>query len=162
MCIRDSFIPAVDKGFAEALQGGPLGGYPVTGVAMTLVDGKQHENDSSEMAFRNCAAQAMKDTILPQAGLRLWEPTMEVEIEIPDSFIGAVTGHLTKNRAILTETKMSDGMSTIFATVPLAELFDFSNELRSMTQGKGTFSMTPAGYQPVPAEIEERVLNGRK
>jgi len=160
--IEQRFIPAVDKGFVEALQGGPLGGYPVTGVAMTLVDGKQHENDSSEMAFRNCAAQAMKGTILPQAGLRLWEPTMDVEIEIPDSFIGSVTGHLTKNRAILTETKMSDGISVILATVPLAELFDFSNELRSMTQGKGTFSMTPAGYQPVPAEIEAHVLNGRK
>ena len=87
---------------------------------------------------------------------------MEIEIEIPDSFFGAVTGHLTKNRAILTETKMSDGMAVIFATVPLAELFDFSNDLRSMTQGKGTFSMTPAGYQPVPAEIEERVLTGRR
>ena len=160
--IEQRYIPAVSKGFEEALQGGPLGGFPVSGVAMTLADGKQHEKDSSEIAFRNCAAQAMKNAILPRAGLRLWEPVMELEIEIPESFIGPVSGHLNRKRGIVTDSTVKDEMSIMIATVPLAELFDYSNELRSMTQGTGTFSMTPAGYKMVPTDVEEKVLNGRK
>ena len=160
--IEQRFIPAVRKGFEEALNGGPLGGFPVVGVAMTLTDGKQHENDSSELSFRNCAAQAMRDVILPAAGLRLWEPIMELEIEIPDSFIGAISGHLSRKRGLVTDSKAIGENSIVIATVPLAELFDYSNELRSMTQGTGTFSMTPAGYHPVPKDVEELILSGRK
>ncbi len=156
------FVPAVDKGFQEALQGGPLGGFPVAGIAMTLTDGKQHENDSSEIAFRNCAVQAMKDTILPKAGLQLWEPVMDLEIEIPESFIGSVSGHLNRKRGVVTDSHVQQEVCIMLATAPLAELFEFSNELRSMTQGNGTFSMTPAGYQVVPKEVEEKILHGKK
>ena len=160
--IEQRFIPAVRKGFEEALNGGPLGGFPVVGVAMTLADGKQHENDSSEMSFRNCAAQAMREVILPAAGLRLWEPVMELEIEIPDTFIGAVSGHLSRKRGVVSDSRAVGDNAIVLATVPLAELFDYSNELRSMTQGAGTFGMTPAGYRPVPRDVEEEILSGRK
>ena len=160
--IEQRFIPAVRKGFEEALHGGPVGGFPVVGVAMTLADGKQHENDSSEMSFRNCAAQAMRDVILPAAGLRLWEPVMELEIEIPEAFVGAISGHVSRKRGVVSDSKAVGDNAIVLATVPLAELFDYSNELRSMTQGTGTFSMTPAGYRPVPREVEEAVLSGRK
>ena len=160
--IEQRFIPAVRKGFEEALNGGPLGGYPVVGVSMMLTDGKQHENDSSEMSFRNCAAQAMRNVILPAAGLRLWEPVMDLEIEIPETFVGAVSGHLSRRRGVVTNAKTIGELSIVNATVPLAELFDYSNELRSMTQGTGTFSMTPAGYCQVSADVEEEILSGRK
>ena len=160
--IEQRFIPAVRKGFEEALHGGPMGGFPVVGVSMTLADGKQHENDSSEMSFRNCAAQAMRDVILPTAGLRLWEPVMELEIEIPDTMIGAISGHLSRKRGVVSDSKAIGDHAIVVATVPLAELFDYSNELRSMTQGAGTFSMTPAGYRPVPRDVEEEILSGRK
>ena len=160
--IEQRFIPAVRKGFEEALNGGPLGGFPVVGVAMTLADGKQHENDSSEMSFRNCAAQAMREVILPAAGLRLWEPVMELEIEIPDTFIGAVSRHLSRKRGVVSDSRAVGDNAIVLATVPLAELFDYSNELRSMTQGAGTFGMTPAGYRPVPRDVEEEILSGRK
>ena len=160
--IEQRFIPAVRKGFEEAIHGGPLAGFPVVGVKVTLADGKQHENDSSEMSFRNCAAQAMRDVILPAAGLRLWEPVMELEIEIPESFVGAITGHLSRNRGVVSDTKTLADNAIVLATVPLAELFDYSNELRSMTQGAGTFSMTPSGYRPVPKDVEEEIVSGRK
>lgn len=160
--IDQRFIPAVSKGFEEALQGGPLGGFPVAGVAMTLTDGKQHEKDSSEIAFRNCASQAMREVILPRAGLQLWEPVMELEIEIPESFIGPVSGHLNRIRGVVTDSNVSDDVCVLRAVAPLAQLFDYSNELRSMTQGNGSFTMTPAGYQVVPKDVEERVLEGRK
>ena len=160
--IEQRFIPAVRKGFEEAIHGGPLGGFPVVGVEMTLADGKQHENDSSEMSFRNCAAQAMRDVILPAAGLRLWEPVMELEIEIPEVFVGAISGHLSRKRGVVSDTRMLADNAIVLATVPLAELFDYSNELRSMTQGAGTFSMTPSGYRPVPKDVEAEILSGRK
>ena len=160
--IDQRYIPAVEKGFAEALHGGPLGRFPVVGVAVTLTDGKQHDNDSSEMSFRNCAAQAMRDVILPRAGLRIWEPVMEVEIEIPVSSVGAVSGHLSRKRGRVTGSKAVGDFAIVTATVPLAELFDYSNQLRSMSQGSGTFCMTPAGYCPVPKDVELEILSGRK
>ena len=160
--IDQRYIPAVEKGFAEALHGGPLGRFPVVGVAVTLTDGKQHENDSSEMSFRNCAAQAMRDIILPSAGLRLWEPVMEVEIETPVSSVGAISGHLSRKRGRVTDSKTVGDLAILIAIVPLAELFDYSNQLRSMSQGAGTFCMTPAGYCPVPKDVEQEILSGRK
>lgn len=129
---------------------------------MTLTDGKQHENDSSEIAFRNCASQAMREAILPRAGLQLWEPIVELEIEIPESFIGPVSGHLNRKRGVVTDSSVNADVCVLRATAPLAELFDYSDELRSMTQGSGSFSMTPEGYQVVPKDVEERVLCGRK
>ena len=160
--IDKRYIPAIEKGFAEALHGGPLGRFPVFGVAVSLTDGKQHENDSSEMSFRNCAVQAMRDVILPNAGLRLWEPVMDVEIEIPVSAVGAVSGHLSRKRGRVTDSTTVGDHAILTATVPLAELFDYSNQLRSMSQGSGTFCMTPAGYSLVPKDVEQEILSGRK
>jgi elongation factor G len=87
---------------------------------------------------------------------------MELEIEIAESFIGAISGHLSRKRGVVTDSKTIGDLSVVIATVPLAELFDYSHELRSMTQGTGTFNMTPAGYRPVPRDVEEEVLSGRK
>jgi len=156
--IEKRFCSAAGKGFAEALQGGPLGGFPVVGVAVTLTDGKQHPNDSSEIAFRNCAAQAMRNVILPRSGLRLWEPVMELEIEVPEEFVGAVTGHLSRKRGVVTGSTATGQTSIVNATAPLAGLFDYSNELRSMTKGAGAFNMTPAGYRPVPENVQAEIL----
>lgn len=87
---------------------------------------------------------------------------MELEIEIPEAFVGAISGHVSRKRGVVSDSKAVGDNAIVLATVPLAELFDYSNELRSMTQGTGTFSMTPAGYRPVPREVEEAVLSGRK
>lgn len=87
---------------------------------------------------------------------------MDLEIEIPETFVGAVSGHLSRRRGVVTNAKTIGELSIVNATVPLAELFDYSNELRSMTQGTGTFSMTPAGYCQVSADVEEEILSGRK
>ena len=87
---------------------------------------------------------------------------MDLEIEIPDTFIGAISGHLSRMRGVVSDSKAIGGNALLYATVPLAELFDYSNELRSMTQGAGTFTMTPAGYREVPRDVEEKVLSGRK
>lgn len=160
--IDKRYIPAIEKGFSEALHGGPLGRFPVVGVSVIVTDGKQHENDSSEMSFRNCAAQAMRDSILPNAGLRLWEPVMDVDIEIPASCVGAVSGHLSRKRGKVTDSKTIGEQAILNAIVPLAELFDYSNQLRSMSQGAGTFCMTPAGYCPVPKDVELAILSGQK
>ncbi|MFK7768733.1 MAG: elongation factor G [Mariniblastus sp.] len=156
--IERKFVSAVRAGVMESLERGPLGRFEVVEVKFTLIDGKQHEQDSSEIAFRQCAAEAMRNIVLPKSKIALLEPIMKLEIEVPSEFQGAVTGHLGRKRGLVTSSEVADGVCVIVAECPLAELFDYANSLRSMTQGNGNFSMEPCGYREVPKNVQDEVL----
>ena len=114
------------------------------------------------MAFRLCAQEAMRESILPKCGMALLEPIMKLEIETPDEFQGGITGHLASKRGIVASSEVTDGSCIILAEVPLAEMFDYANEIRSMTQGKGTFSMEFMCYRQAPKNVQEDVLIKRR
>lgn len=156
--IPREFIPSVRQGFLEALNKGPLGEFEVVGVKVVLTDGSCHEQDSSDKAFKNCAREAMRKEILPNADVVLLEPVMKLEIEVPEDFQGAVAGHLAKNRGLVTASETSDSTCVLVAEVPLAEMFDYANNLRSMTQGQGSFSMEFLDYRVTPRSIQAEVL----
>lgn len=159
--IERKFIQAARRGFESSLEKGPLGKFEVVGVKVTLSDGEQHDKDSNEFAFSNCAAEAMRKEILPKAGIALWEPVMRLEVEVAGEYQGCVSGYLSRQRGLIKSTEARFGESVIVAEVPLAELFDFATELRSMTRGSGSFSMEPARYRQVPSHIQAKVLAER-
>lgn len=158
--IPKEYIPAVDQGFQRALVKGPLCECEVVGVQMTLEDGSYHEVDSSDMAFNVCAFNCMRET-LKKAKMALLEPIMKLDVEIPSEYQGSVVGHLSGLRGIMTSSEDKGGTCYILAEVPLASMFDYANELRSMTQGKGSFSMEFAHYKQVPKSIQEEVVARR-
>ncbi len=149
-CIPKPFVQAVKNGFAEALTLGPLGKFDVVGTKVTLLSGVQHEKDSSDFAFRLCALEAMRDVILPRAEVVLLEPIMKIEIESPSEYQGTIAGNLARKRGNVVSSEVSGSMCTLVVEAPLAELFDYANELRSMTQGKGTFRIEPLAYRKRP------------
>ncbi len=159
--IPKEYIPAVDHGFKLALDKGPLAECEVVGVRAILNDGAYHDVDSSEMAFKICGFNCMRET-LQKAKMALQEPIMLLEIETPDEFQGPVTGHLSSKRGVIVSSEVRQGIAVILAEVPLATMFDYANELRSMTQGKGTFSMEFAKYRQVPANLQDDVIARRK
>ncbi|MCP4783287.1 MAG: elongation factor G [Fuerstiella sp.] len=159
--IPREYIPSVRQGFAEALNKGPLGEFEVVGVQIVLTDGSYHEQDSSDKSFKDCARQAMRTEILPNADIVLLEPVMKLEIEVPAEFQGAVSGHLSKNRGIVTASETSDSTCVLIAEVPLAEMFDYANNLRSMTQGQGSFSMEFLAYRETPKRVQADVVKNR-
>jgi elongation factor G len=148
--ISRSFILAIREGMVEAFSCGLLGNYPVVGVRMVLLDGQEHEKDSSELSFRRCAREAIREEVLPRAELELLEPIVRLEVEVPSEFQGSVIGNLARKRANLSSSQDAEGTCRIEAKVPLAEMLDYANEIRSLTQGKGTFTMTPSGYEATP------------
>jgi elongation factor G len=158
--IPKEYIAPVDKGFQRALVKGPLCECEVVGVRMRLQDGSYHDVDSSEMAFDICAFDCMRDT-LKKADMGLLEPIMKLEVEIPDEFQGSVTGHLASKRGVIGSTETNMGQCVILAEVPLSSMFDYANELRSMTQGKGTFSMEFAKYSMVPRNLMGEIVEKR-
>jgi len=160
--IPREFIKPCDKGFQDQLAKGPLGEYEVVGVKIILQDGTYHDVDSSDMAFKLTAREAMRESILNKAGMALLEPIMLLEIETPDEFQGAVVGHLSSKRGVVSSSEVNDGNCIILADVPLAEMFDYANEIRSMTQGKGSFSMEFKCYRQAPKNIQETVLAKRR
>lgn len=157
-CIPREYIPAVKQGFLDELSRGPLGDFDVVGIRIVLTDGAHHENDSSDLSFRLCAAEAMRKVILPEADVRLLEPIMTVEVEAPAEFQRSVTGHLLRSRGLITASENHNGLCTITADVPLAELFDYAGELRGVTQGQGTFTTAFNRYALVPDDVAARVL----
>ncbi len=159
--IPREYIQPVNQGFQRGLEKGPLCECEVVGVRIHLLDGSYHEVDSSEMAFKTCAFNCMRDT-LKKAQMALLEPIMKLEVEAPDEFQGSVTGHLASKRGLITSTEIKQGICTILAEVPLAEMFDYANELRSMTQGKGSFTMEFGMYRQVPKSIQEDVITRRR
>lgn len=160
--IPREYIKACDQGFQDQLAKGPLGEYEVVGVKIYLKDGSYHEVDSSDMAFRLTCREAMRESILNKAGMALLEPIMLLEIETPEEFQGAVVGHLSSKRGVVNSSEVNDGTCIILAEVPLAEMFDYANEIRSMTQGKGSFSMEFKCYRQTPKNIQDEVLEKRR
>jgi elongation factor G len=151
------YIPAVEKGFRESLKKGPLAGYEVMGVHMRLEDGSYHDVDSSTMAFEICARDCFRETF-KKAGPVLLEPIMKVEVEVPTESQGSVTGALSAKRGVILGTESRAGYTVITSEVPLAEMFGYSNDLRSMTQGKGSFSMEFLKYQKVPSRFQDELV----
>ena len=158
--IPKEYIKPIDEGFQRALVKGPLCECEVVNVQMILQDGSYHDVDSSEMAFNICAFDCMRET-LKKAGIGLLEPIMKLEVEVPDEYQGNVTGHLSSKRGVVNSTETNMGTAVIIAEVPLASMFDYANELRSMTQGKGTFSMEFARYSMLPRGLQDEVVEKR-
>lgn len=160
--IPKQFIPAVEKGFLSCVGKGTLAEYPVVQVKFHLKDGSFHDVDSSEMAFQACARTTFRE-YMPKASPVLLEPVMLIEIEVPDDFQGSVVGDVTRRRGIIESTdSQPDGSCVIIAEVPLSETFGYATDLRSMTQGQGTFSMELKGYRQVPRNIQEDICEERR
>ncbi len=155
--IPREFIPAVQKGVEEAAQQGVLGGYPVLDVKVALVDGSFHEVDSSEMAFKVAGSIAFKEGAR-KAGSVLLEPMMEVEVVVPEEYLGEVMGDLNSRRGKVSNMGERAGAKIVTATVPLAEMFGYATDLRSRTQGRATYSMHFSRYERVPLNIAEEIL----
>ncbi|MBX3021444.1 MAG: elongation factor G [Bdellovibrionales bacterium] len=155
--IPKEFIPAVDKGFQEQMTKGLLIGFPVVGVKATLTDGAYHEVDSSEMAFRICAMTAFREFYFKAKPTAL-EPIMKVEVSAPEEYQGNVLGQVNQRRGIIMGTTTTDAFTTVEAEVPLSEMFGYSTELRSGTQGKGEFTMEFSRYAAVPRNIQEDLV----
>ena len=154
--IPKEYIPGVEKGFRESLEKGPLAGFQVINVQIDLNDGSFHNVDSSELAFKIAAKSAFKEAFM-QSSPVLLEPVMKVEVETPVDFQGPVQGDLSSRRGILQGSNMRDDFTIIEAEVPLAEMFGYSTDLRSKTQGKASFSMEFSCYKPVPNLIQEQL-----
>lgn len=155
--IPREFIPAVDKGFTEQMQKGLLIGAPVVGVRATLSDGAYHDVDSSEMAFRICAMTAFREAY-HSAGPAVLEPIMKLEVQAPEEFQGSVMGQVNQRRGMINGTQTQEGFVTIEAQVPFSEMFGYSTELRSATQGKGEFTMEFSHYAQAPRNIQEELV----
>jgi len=159
--IPREFIPAVEKGLKQQSLSGVLAGYPVTDFTVTLVDGTFHEVDSSEIAFILAAKAALKEAL--KKGLCVFlEPIMKLECTMPEEFMGAVIGDLNTRRAKIINMGQLGKLKTSLCEVPLAEMFNYANALRSLTQGRGTFSMEIAFYQEVPRHNEEKIIKYRE
>ncbi len=156
------YIPAVEKGAKEAMESGVLAGYPMVDVRVRLVDGSYHEVDSNEMAFKIAASMALKDGVL-KAGPILLEPVMKMEVTVPDEYTGDVIGNLSSRRGQIEGMEpRPGGAQAIRAHVPLANMFGYATDLRSTTQGRGTFTMELGHYAQVPDNIAQEILNGGK
>ncbi len=151
------YIPAVEKGLREALNNGVLAGFPVVDVKVTLFDGSYHEVDSSEQAFKMAAILGFKDG-MRKASPTLLEPMMAVEVETPEDYMGDVMGDLNRRRGIIQGMDDVGGVKAIKAEVPLAEMFGYSTDLRSMSQGRATYSMEFKHYTEAPKNVAEAVI----
>ncbi|MGL5254979.1 MAG: elongation factor G [Brevinema sp.] len=156
--IPKEYIPAVQKGCEEALQAGILAGYPVVDVKVRLYEGSYHDVDSSEIAFKLAGSMAMKDA-MRKADPIILEPVMKVVVIAPDGYEGSVLGDLSGRRAKINGTESKHGAKEIDAFVPLGEMFGYATDLRSMTQGRGTYAMELSHYEPLPKNLWEKLGN---
>ncbi len=161
MNVPRNFVPAVEKGIQEAMQSGILGGYPVVDVKVRFYDGKSHEVDSSEMAFKIAGSIGFKEGAR-RATLILLEPLMAIEIITPDEFTGQVVSDLTARRGKTTKVEYREGTSVIAGEVPLANMFGYATDLRSLTQGRAIFTLQFSHYSPVPPSLSEEILSQLK
>ena len=159
--IPKEYIPAVGEGIEEATKAGILGGFPVLGVHANVYDGSYHEVDSSEMAFHIAGSMAFKDA-MHKAGPVLLEPIMKVEVTMPEEYMGDVIGDINSRRGRIEGMEDIGGGKMVKAYVPLAEMFGYSTDLRSRTQGRGNYSMFFERYEQVPKNVQEKVLSAKK
>ena len=160
--VPKNFFPAVEKGIREAMEHGVLAGFPMVGLKATLVDGKYHPVDSNELSFKMAARLAYKAGI-PQANPVILEPVGSLKVYIPDSYMGDIIGDLNKRRGrVMGMNPADDGLQLVEAEVPMSEVADYAITLRSMTQGRGSFSVKFERYEPVPAEVQEKIIADAK
>jgi elongation factor G len=155
--VPSEFIPAVEKGVEEAMANGPRAGYPLVDVKVTLVDGKYHDTDSSEIAFKVAGSLALKEAV-QRAKPVLLEPVFSVEVVTPEEFMGDVIGDLNRRRGQVLGMEPRGNAQVVTATVPLAEMFGYATDVRSNTQGRATFTMQFERYDEVPPNIAEKVI----
>ena len=155
--IPKEYVPAIDAGIREAAMSGPLGGHEVVDFSATVYDGSYHDVDSSEMAFKIAGSMAFKEA-MQKADPALLEPMMSVEVVVPDDYMGDVIGDLNGRRGRVVGTNAHAGLQSIDALVPLSEMFGYATDLRSRTQGRGTYTMQFAHYEEVPKSIASKVL----
>jgi elongation factor G len=156
--IPKEFIPAVQKGVVEALEGGILAGFPMVDIKVSVFDGDYHDVDSSEMAFKICSSICVKEAAR-KAKPVLLEPVMAVEVVVPDEYMGTVNGDLISRRGQLEGTEIQGTTQMIRASVPLSEMFGYATELRSRTQGRGSFTMHFSRYEEVPKSVAEEIVS---
>jgi elongation factor G len=157
--IPREFIPAVKKGVFGAAKSGSLAGYPVTDVKVTLIDGSYHDVDSSELAFQMAGSLAFNEG-LRKASPILLEPIMDMEVIVPEEYMGQVIGDLSSRRAKIMSLAQRMNLRTIRANIPLAEVFNYATILRSLTQGRASYTMEPSFYAEVPSHIAEKIVAG--
>ena len=158
--IPKEYIPAVDAGIQGAMKAGILAGYEVVDVKVELYDGSYHEVDSSEMAFKIAGSIAFKEA-LKQANAVLMEPVMKVAVIVPDDYLGTVIGDLSSRRGQIQGQETRSGSIQVDALVPLSEMFGYTSDLRSNTQGRGQYTMEPHSYEEVPKSIAEKIMANR-
>ncbi|MCL2225221.1 MAG: elongation factor G [Defluviitaleaceae bacterium] len=159
--VPKQYFPAVEKGIQESVKAGPVAAYPVVGVKATLYDGKYHAVDSSELAFKMAAKTAFKDGFM-QAKPTILEPIMRVTVTVPENYTGDIMGDMNKRRGRVQGQETVGKKSAIIAEVPLAEMQKYPIDLRSMTQGRGTFTMSFERYDEAPADVQQKVIAARK
>ena len=158
--VPKEYIPAVDAGIQEAMESGVLAGFPVVDVRVSLIDGKYHEVDSSERAFKIAGSIAFKEA-MRKAGPKLLEPVMAVEVVTPDDYVGDVMGNLNSRRGRVEHMEPRGNAQTVTAKVPLSEMFGYATDLRSMSQGRATFTMQFERYEDVPQSIAGAIVDAR-
>ena len=152
------FIPSVERGLREAMESGVLGGYPMVGIKATLIDGSFHDVDSSDIAFRVAGSMAMRQGA-EKARPKLLEPIMDVEVVVPEDYLGDVLGDLNAKRGRIVGMFVRSDAQVIAALVPLSEMFGYVNRLRSLTQGRGVFTMQFSRYEPLPEALESQLVS---
>ena len=158
--VPKEYIKPIEQGMREAAESGVLAGYPVIDFKVTLVDGSYHEVDSSEMAFKIAASMAFKEGC-KQAKSVILEPIMKVDITVPEEYMGDVIGDVNARRGRMEGMDNDDGMQEIHSSIPLSEMFGYATDLRSKTQGRGTYTMEPSHYEEVPKSVFESIVSSR-
>ena len=159
--VPKNYFPAVEKGIAEGVKKGPMAAYPVIGVKAVLYDGSYHPVDSSEMAFKVAATQALKKGLM-EANPFLLEPIASLKVVIPDEYTGDIMGDLNKRRGrVMGMNPVENGYQEILADIPYLELFGYNTQLRSMTSGSGTFSYEFARYEQAPDDVAKKQIEER-
>ncbi len=161
MNVPRNFVPAVEKGVNEAMQSGVLAGYPVVDLKVKFYDGKSHEVDSSEIAFKIASSMALKKGVM-ETNPVLLEPIMNMEVFVPDEYMGDVIGDLNGRRGRVLSVEPRSKGQLIKSQVPLAEVLKYAPDLTSMTSGRGSFSMEFSHYEEVPAHLAEKVIAASK
>ncbi|MDA3023123.1 MAG: elongation factor G, partial [Actinomycetota bacterium] len=155
--IPKEYIGSIDAGIKEALESGVLAGYPMVDVRVALVDGSYHDVDSSEMAFKIAGSMAIKEAAR-KAGVQLLEPVMDVEVVTPDDYMGDVMGDLSGRRGLIQGSEPRGNATVVRARVPLSEMFGYATDVRSMTQGRASYTMQFGSYEPAPNSVQEEIV----